>query len=94
MMNEARIEKRLKCETEKIGGKAYKFVSPGMSGAPDRVVLLPGGRMYFVELKAPGKTPGPLQLYRSKELKKLGFEIRCIDTIQKVKEFIEEVRKE
>ena len=93
-MNEARIEKRLVSETEKIGGKAYKFISPGMSGAPDRIVLMPGGRMYFVELKAPGERPRPLQVYRMKELEKLGFETRCIDTIEKVKEFIEEVKLE
>lgn len=93
-MNEARIEKRLVCEIEKISGKAYKFISPGMSGAPDRIVLLPGGRMYFVELKAPGELPRPLQVYRSKQLKKLGFEVRCIDTVEKVKEFIEEVKLE
>mgnify|MGYP001603998362 CR=1 FL=1 len=54
-MRESGIEKRLKKEIEKIGGKALKFVSPGVIGVPDRIVLLPHGKIIFVELKAPGK---------------------------------------
>ena len=90
-MEESRIEKRLKNEIEKIGGKALKFVSPGMSGVPDRIVLLPQGRIVFVELKAPGKKLRPIQEYRAKELKSLGFRVECIDSIEKVMKFVEEV---
>ncbi|MDF2804343.1 MAG: phage-like protein [Anaerocolumna sp.] len=71
-MQESRIEKRLKNEIEKIGGKALKFVSPGVSGVPDRIVLLPHGKLIFVELKAPGEKLRALQKYRAKELKNLG----------------------
>lgn len=91
-MNEQTIEKRLKKEIELIGGKALKFVSPGMQGVPDRIVLLPKGKMVFVELKAPGEKPRPIQNLRIKELKKLGFDVRVIDTIDKVLEFIKEMR--
>ena len=90
-MEESRIEKRLKKEIELIGGKAKKFVSPGSSGEPDRIVLLPLGRIFFVETKAPGKKLRALQKYRAKELRALGFDVRCIDTIEKVESFIKEV---
>ena len=87
-MLESVIEKRLKKEIEKIGGKALKFVSPGMSGMPDRIVLLPGGEIVFVELKAPGKKRRKLQEYRAKKLKKLGFIVKCIDSIDGVQKFV------
>lgn len=90
-MEESKIEKRLKKEIELIGGKALKFVSPGMSGVPDRIILLPHGRIVFIELKAPGKKPRPIQIKRIKELKDLGFDVRVIDSIKGVKDFIEEV---
>jgi Holliday junction resolvase len=91
MLQESLIERRLKKEIEKIGGKAIKFVSPGMSGVPDRIVLLPEGRIYFVELKASGKKLKAIQEYRAKELRGLGFNVRTIDSIEKIHEFIEEL---
>ncbi|WP_073006202.1 VRR-NUC domain-containing protein [Clostridium amylolyticum] len=90
-MQESTIEKRLKKEIELIGGKALKFVSPGMSGVPDRIVLLPHGKLIFVELKAPGEKPRPIQNKRIKELRALGFRVEIIDSIEKVLEFMEEV---
>lgn len=92
LIQESKIEKRLKKEIEKIGGKALKFVSPGLSGVPDRIVLLPGGKIIFVELKAPGEEPEPLQKFRAKELRKLGFDVKCIDSIDGIMELISEVR--
>ena len=88
-MRESSIEKRLKNEVEKIGGKALKFISPGVTGIPDRIVLLPGGKIIFIELKVPGKKLSPIQEYRAKELRALGFDVRCIDSVEKIKEFIE-----
>lgn len=90
-MEEQKIERRLKKEIELIGGKALKFVSPGVSGVPDRIVLLPGGKVIFVELKAPGKKLSPMQAFRRKEFNKLGFDIRVIDSIEKISELIKEV---
>lgn len=90
-MQESRIEKRLKKEIELIGGKALKFVSPGMSGVPDRIVLLPQGRVVFIELKAPGQKLRAIQKYRAKELRALGFRVEVIDSIEKLLVFISEV---
>lgn len=90
-MEEQKIERRLKKEIELIGGKALKFVSPGVSGVPDRIVLLPGGKVIFVELKAPGKKLRPIQEARKKDLEKLGFIVKVIDSIDKVLDFIKEL---
>ncbi|MGH4125614.1 MAG: VRR-NUC domain-containing protein [Clostridium sp.] len=91
-MQEAVIEKRLIKEVKKIGGKALKFVSPGMSGVPDRIVILPHGKIIFVELKAPGEKPSPMQEYRAKQFRALGFDVRCIDSVEGIMELIKEVR--
>ena len=53
-MLEKSIEKKLADAVKKRGGLAPKFVSPGLDGMPDRIVLMPGGRLAFVEVKAPG----------------------------------------
>lgn len=90
-MRESNIEHRFKNEVEKRGGKALKFTSPGMRGVPDRIVLLPGARTIFVELKAPGKEPEPLQVKRASELQELGFQVYCLDSVQAVNRFIVEV---
>ena len=63
--------------SKKRKGMALKFVSPGMNGVPDRIVLMPDGKMAFVELKAPGKKPRPLQLKRKRMLERLGFPGLC-----------------
>ena len=60
-MREKMIETRLVKAVKKSGGICPKFVSPGTDGMPDRLVLMPAGRPGFVEVKAPGKKPGPLQ---------------------------------
>jgi hypothetical protein len=87
---EADIEKHLREQVYKVlGGKAYKFISPGNNGVPDRLVALPGGRAVFIELKAPGKKPTAPQTARADELTALGFEvIRCMDSKAKVDAFI------
>jgi hypothetical protein len=90
-MKESRIEKRLKKEIELIGGKALKFVSPGVSGVPDRIVLLPHGRIIFIELKAPGEKLRAIQEYRVKQIEELGFEVRVIDSIEGIMKLISEV---
>ena len=82
------IEKYLREKVKTSGGKAYKFVSPGNSGVPDRLVLLPGGRISFVELKAPGKTPTPLQIVQHKKINDLGFRVFVIDSKKGVDEFL------
>lgn len=83
------IESYFRDEVKKVGGKAYKWVSPGNSGVPDRLVCLPGGAVIPVELKAPGRKPTPLQEKRHAELRKLGIEVYVLDTKEKVNDFIE-----
>jgi G:T-mismatch repair DNA endonuclease (very short patch repair protein) len=90
-MREKQIETRLRKEVNQIGGLALKFTSPGTAGVPDRIVLLPKGRVVFVELKAPGGKLRPLQLKRKKQLENLGFKVYVIDSYKKVDEFIREV---
>ena len=87
-MREASIERRLSRKVKAAGGLALKFTPPGWAGAPDRMVLFPGGKIIFVELKAPGKRPRPLQLKRHEELKALGFTVEVIDSPEGVDEFI------
>jgi len=90
-MLEKQIEARLKREVEKAGGLALKFISTGTGGVPDRIVLLPGKVVVFVELKVPGKKLSPLQLKRKKQLEALGFAVYVLDSYQALEEFIEGV---
>ncbi len=78
-MREKEIEKKLTLEAKKRGGLALKFVSPGFDGMPDRIVLMPAGKMAFVEVKAPGRYPRPLQMARHKLLRRLGFLVFVLD---------------
>lgn len=78
-MREKEIEKKLTLEAKKRGGLAVKFVSPGFDGMPDRIVLMPEGKMAFVEVKALGKRPRPLQMARHKLLRALGFLVFVLD---------------
>lgn len=87
-MKEKVIEEYLRNKVRDAGGRAYKFVSPGNDGVPDRIVLLPGPRVAFVELKAPGKKPTKLQDLQQKRIKDLGFEVLTIDSKSGVDEFI------
>jgi hypothetical protein len=66
------------------GGLAYKFSSPARRSVPDRLVLLPGGEIYFVECKAPGKKPTPAQTREHEQLRTLGFNVRIIDSREAV----------
>lgn len=90
-MREQQIEIRLKEKVEGIGGLSLKFISPGTAGVPDRLVLLPGKEIYFVELKAPGKQLRPLQIKRKEQIEKLGFKVYVIDSIRAVDSFMREV---
>lgn len=79
--------------TEAMGGRAYKWVSPGCSGVPDRIVILPEGRVAFVELKSEGRTSSMLQKIRQAELEEMGCTVyRDIDTKEKVREMLHELQ--
>ena len=91
---ERTIEQKLAARARAMGGIAPKFTSPGFDGMPDRLVLLPGGRMGFVELKAPGRKPRPLQLVRHRLLRRLGFKVFVIDEINQIDSVLEEIDHE
>ena len=93
-ISEKRIERYLVDQVKKqLGGKALKFNSSGYSGAPDRLIVLPGGWAAFAEIKAPGKILRPLQEKRCAELAALGFFVGPgLDTLRAVDEFIERLK--
>ena len=93
-MREKIIEKELVRAVKDKGGIAPKFTAPGFDGMPDRLVLLPHGRMGFVELKAPGKKPRALQLARHRLLRRLGFKVYVIDKIDQIDSVLEEIDHE
>lgn len=94
-MLESEVEKKLKSRVQKeLKGLALKFVSPGFNGVPDRIILVPYGRIYFVETKAPGKKLRKLQEWVRGLIKGLGFKVFRIDTIEKVDEFIKGVQED
>jgi hypothetical protein len=79
-MSESRIESRFVEHAKKRGAAAYKFTSPNRRSVPDRLVLAPGGVMFFIEFKAPGQEPTPAQYREHEKLRTLGFEVYVIDT--------------
>lgn len=83
-MREKIIEEHLVKAIRLTGGLALKFVSPGFDGVPDRLLLLPNGRMAFAELKAPGKQLRPLQKRRKRQLEALGFRVYVIDNTDQI----------
>lgn len=90
-LSEKQIEQKLVAEVRRRGGMALKFVSPSYSGMPDRLVLLPDGKMAFVEVKAPGKKPCPLQVKRHAMLRKLGFRVFVLDAASDIPVILKEV---
>ena len=78
-MREKQIEQKLVKAVRNVGGLCPKFVSPGLAGMPDRLILLPGRRLAFVEVKAPGEKPRLLQLHRHAQLRALGFRVHVLD---------------
>lgn len=91
-MREKTIEQKLIKAVKSAGGIAPKMVSPGFDGVPDRLVLLPGGRIAFIELKAPGKTLRPLQVRRKRQLEALGFSVYCIDSPEQIGGILSEIQ--
>lgn len=78
-MNEKEVEQRLVTAVKEAGGWCPKFISPGTDGMPDRIILMPGGHIAFVEVKAPGKKPRKLQIRRHVRLRHLGFLVFVLD---------------
>lgn len=86
-MLEKDIEKLFRDEIKKAGGKAYKFTSPGNDGVPDRIVMLPGGRIVFVELKTDTGKLSKLQELQCKKIAELGQTVRVLHGLAEVRDF-------
>lgn len=91
-MREKTVEQKLVEAVKKMGGICPKWVSPGFDGMPDRIVLLPGARIGFVEVKAYGKKPRPLQVSRHTLLRKLGFKVFVLDEPDQIGGILDEIR--
>ena len=92
-MKECAVEKHLISATRACGGMCIKFTSPGMSGVPDRIVILPGGKIGFAELKAPGKKPRLVQRAVLRVLYRLGCRVAAIDNKKSAEGFIRRLAK-
>lgn len=91
-MREKNIEQKLSKAVKAEGGLALKFISPGYDGVPDRLLLLPGGRVAFAEVKARGGKLRPLQIRRHGVLRRLGFSVYVIDDERRIGEMLDEIR--
>lgn len=86
-MQESEIEKILVGEVKKLGGRAYKWVSPGNDGVPDRIVIFPGQQPVFVELKSEKGKVRPLQEVQIGRLRELGQQVEVIKGIRGLADF-------
>jgi hypothetical protein len=93
-VREREIEEHLRDQVRAAGGRAYKWVSPGNNGVPDRIVMLPGGRVAFVELKAPGNKPTKLQLAQHRTITKMGLPVAVVDSKEGVADLIQRMQTE
>lgn len=87
------IEKKLVEKVKRRGGIAPKWVSPGYSGVPDRLIFLPRGKFAMAELKAPGEIPRPLQKSRHRFFRKLGFKVYVVDGVEVIDRILDEIEK-
>ena len=91
MPREKTIEQSLNKAVKSYGGIAVKLVSPGLAGMPDRLVLFPGGRLGFVEVKAPGRKPRAIQEVRHKQFRQLGFKVYVLDSKEQIGGIIDDI---
>lgn len=94
IMCEKSTEKRLVTEVERVGGWCLKLPAIHNAGLPDRICLFPGGRILFVELKAPGKKPRKIQLFMHRKIRALGFRVEVVDTPEQIKKITKEYEEQ
>ena len=92
MAEEKKLEQKLVKAVRDIGGLALKFVSPGCDGVPDRLILIAYGKVAFVEVKAKGKKPRPIQIRRINQIKNLGFLVFILDDEKDIPSIIQQVK--
>lgn len=88
---EKTVESYLRRRVREAGGLALKLVCPGWTGVPDRLILLPGARVYFAETKDRGKTPRPRQRYVHDRLRELGFTVFVPDSKEAVDDMVQAI---
>ena len=91
-MREREIEEHLRLGVKRLGGIAFKFTSPGNAGVPDRLIVLPGNRIYFAELKRPGGKTSQLQNRQINRLNALGCSVSVIDSKEGVDKFLNDIQ--
>jgi hypothetical protein len=89
--SEKNLERKLVAEVKTLKGWAIKLLPFQVTGLPDRLCLLPGGKAYFVEMKSEGKKPTLMQTIIHKRLAELGFKVWVLDTTEKINNFIKEI---
>ena len=90
-MLERQEEQYLTKMVQSLGGLSLKLTS--LIGIPDRLVLLPEGKVIFVELKRPGEKPRKIQEARMRQLKKLGFKTYVVDSYEQIDRLLIEVMR-
>lgn len=93
-MRERDVERALVKAVQSRGGICPKWVSPGLDGVPDRIVMLPDGKIGFVELKAPGERPRALQIARIRQIERLGYKVFVCDEIGLIEDILSEIEGE
>ncbi|WP_440300175.1 VRR-NUC domain-containing protein [Huintestinicola butyrica] len=91
---ENKVEKKLCDGVKSIGGRAYKFVSPGSNGVPDRIICLPNGTVIFAELKSPKGALSKQQAFRIKELRYMKQTVVILRSVSEVEAFLGVIGKE
>lgn len=86
--SEKSLERKLVAEAKRLGARALKYFNPVATGYPDRLVCLPGGRVFWVELKSSGELPTSLQCVRITDLRDMGFKVFVVDSEEKLAEVV------
>lgn len=90
-MRERDLEKILRDEVRKLGGRAYKWVSPGNDGVPDRIIIFPGRPPVFVELKTETGRLSAIQQAQIRRLERLGQRVRVVRGIDGLSQFFQDM---
>ena len=86
--SEKNLERKLVRKIKQLGGLAIKLTSQYSKGEPDRMCLVPGHPPFFVEVKSTGEKPTPIQLYRHKQIRELGFKVYVVDNTEDLNKLI------
>ena len=90
MESEKYLEKKLSVRVKQLGGWSVKLVCVHVTGLPDRLCLMPGGRLFFAEIKTTKKKPKKIQLLIHNKIRKLGFEVYVIDTSEQIENILKQ----